>query len=154
MQLLQSPNRWSCLITSAAMVLDETVKNLVDELGQDGSEIWWPGLAEPFNRRAFHIQEIIELCCKRDVSLTPIELKPMCMPSGCGGYARSVTLRDPETRVLKHLQSKGILVGLGRHGGAHAAAWDGVKVYDPMGTVYSIADFTIQTFWKCNPIQL
>ena len=62
MKIQKQPNRWSCLPTSFAMILDVDVNELIRKIGHDGSEILWPNLEEPYCRRAFHIEEIAMVC--------------------------------------------------------------------------------------------
>src|SRR5260221_108718 len=76
MNLQKQPNRWSCLPTAFAMVLDISVKEVITEIGHDGSEIVYPNLEEPKCRRAFHIQELIDFAISIGVSVVPIEPLP------------------------------------------------------------------------------
>ena len=152
MRLIKSPNRWSCLLASAAMLLDTELKDLVDEIGHDGSEIIWPDSKEPFCRRAFHIAEIIELFDKRGFCLTPIECLPRSVPT-IDAEPFLVAFEANYQRIIRHMLAPGILVGYGPNGNPHAAAWNTIRVYDPMGDIYVRDDFTIRTFWKMLTIR-
>jgi len=146
MKIQKSPNRWSCLATSFAMVLDTPLQDLIKEIGHDGSEIAFPGLPEPYQRRSFHIQEFVEPCLRRGFLLCPVEGHPML-----GAMDRVIQVELPggnQARLVRMLQSfQGVAVGNGRIG-PHAVAWDRHQVYDPNGMIYAdFASFTIREFW-------
>lgn len=69
----------NCLAKAFSHVL--RCDNIYELIGHDGSEIIWPGLVEPFNRRAFHIQELINVAWKLGYSATPFETKLKSAPS-------------------------------------------------------------------------
>ena len=56
----KQPNGWSCLPTSFAIALGVPVSDIFDYLEHDGSEEVFPGREEPYNRRSFHPQELID----------------------------------------------------------------------------------------------
>ena len=153
MNLQRSPNRWSCLITSAAMILDTNVEVLIEELGHDGSEILWPKLPDPQRRRSFHIQEIIDLAINRDVWLTPIEAQPMSLPSPRGIEQLGLPIAPyrvemPSRRLNSYLKyRRAILIGQSIQGRPHSVAWDGQRVFDPIGEIVPIELFSLQTAW-------
>lgn len=82
MKFQSQPNMWSCSVTSAAMVMDEPVQDLIMRIGHDGGEIVFPDLPEPVCRAGFAIQEIIDAALKMGWSVTPIEAMPQCTPDG------------------------------------------------------------------------
>ena len=100
MQLQKQPNKWSCLPTSFAIVLNCPVQEIFDYLGHDGSEIIWPENKDPFNRRAFHIQEMIDFAYfEKDFYVTPFEFYPQSEVEGSevlyltkfsGGYEKRI----------------------------------------------------------------
>lgn len=176
MQLLTQPNHWTCLPTSAAMLLNMSLDDVLGHIGHDGSEIVWPDLPDPQRRRAFHIQEIVELALALDCSLTPIEQTPTFANSpefafetlgvAIDNHAKNSVLKEyyeevkaklhPITRKypLDHYLANynGLLIGLGSRGRPHAAAWNREEftVYDPCGERLLITSFTISTFWILN----
>ena len=77
MRLLRKPERWMCLPTSFAMVLDLPLSAIFDEIGHDGSQIIWPDLPEPTCRRGFHPQELIHVCLNHGHAATRVELYPV-----------------------------------------------------------------------------
>jgi hypothetical protein len=77
MEIQVQPNRWSCLPTAFAMVLDIPVSQIFDYLGHNGEAIVWPQLEEPRCRRSFHIQEMIDFCFSKKYSVTGIDAIPM-----------------------------------------------------------------------------
>lgn len=149
---LKSPNRWSCLATSFAMVLDVPLEELIEEIGHDGSEVIFPDLPEPLRRRAFHVQELIDCAIRRGVSVTPIEGLPAASPDS----RHTITLpqRDPSRRLRDYLVfHKGVLTGLSQSGNPHAVAWlgDDRCYYDPKDAEpHPLETFSIQTFWMCT----
>lgn len=69
-------NNWSCFPTAFAIVLGIDVKSIFEFCKHDGSEIIEPHLKEPFRRRGFHIQEIIDFVLSINKTVTPIEFCP------------------------------------------------------------------------------
>jgi hypothetical protein len=56
---MRQPTPWSCLPTAFAMTSGVSMKEILEVIGHDGSEICWPDLEEPFCRRGFCVQEIV-----------------------------------------------------------------------------------------------
>ncbi len=176
MRLLTQPNHWTCLPTSAAMLLNMSLDGVFEYLGHDGSDIVWPDLPEPLCRRAFHIQEIIEMALAFDCTLTPIEQNPMFANSpelafetlgvAIDNHAKNSVLKEYYEQIkarlhpVKRLREMrdylsaydGLLIGLGSRGRPHAAAWNSKEftVYDPCGERLLISSFTVTTFWVYN----
>lgn len=130
------------------MLLDESVDDLIKELGHDGTAEWWPEFPVPYNYRGIHLQEIVDLCLKKGKALVPIEL-----------YPRTASQKDPlvgrllwnHKTALQRFgemihQQLGILIGEGLKGG-HACAWDGHIVFDPNGRTYPITEFKVLECW-------
>lgn len=144
----------SCLIASAAMVLNVDIKTLFEVIGHDGSAVVLPLLPEPARRRGYHFQEIIDCALKLDYAVTPIEALPYSTPDGKSEYPIDFQI-DNKERLFNYMRnSRGILAGLGRQW-RHAMAWDGKHIYDPRGYVYSLCDckIIIDTFWMFNKIK-
>lgn len=134
LRLQLNRNGHSCILASAAMILEVNQQVLIDEIGHDGSEILWPDLKEPFCRRGFHMQEIIDCAWRRGYVILEISAKPVCIPY-YGAPLRVIPM--PEERFLQYVRNnKGILAGQ-LDGVGHACAWDGDLVYDPRGHIYS-----------------
>lgn len=132
MKLQRQPNSWSCLPTSLAIVLDIPVAEIFEEIGHDGSEKVWPNLPEPFCRRCFHLQEIVEVAYNNGFLSVLVEPIPQsCPPMDVQPY----TLLGFEELVLaKMAKHKGILMGTVKtNNQGHAIAWDGKRCYDPGG---------------------
>lgn len=58
--MIKQPNQWSCFPTALAIITGHPVKYIIDLIGHDGSEIIYPNMPEPFNRRAFVDDEIVK----------------------------------------------------------------------------------------------
>jgi hypothetical protein len=143
-----SPNKWSCLPTAFAMVIDRYVEDLIKDIGHDGSEIIWPELPEPYCRRSFHIQEILQTIWGYGVLAMPIQVSPVSMSHGSTRPYRVPVQFSPETRFRYIMTlASGVLIGETQNGQPHAVAWDGNKIFDPNGTTYGIESFVLETFW-------
>lgn len=163
MKIQRQPNTWSCILASAAMVLDTDCKTLTEMIGHDGSEIVLPSLPEPAKRRGFHLQEIIDCAIKLGYTVTPIEVLPYSTPDGKAEFPVNFKIRtdgnlfywDNKSRLLSYMKdTKGIITGLASQW-RHALAWDGKKIYDPHGLVYSFQDckIKIDCFWMFTKIK-
>lgn len=149
MKLLKQPND-SCLLYSAAMVLDELPKRLIREIGHDGQTVWWPKLSKSFQIRSFNIQEIIDCFIRRGLGLMPIYLYPCNVPPV--GMAQPKMVWDAhecDARFMNRIENvEAIITGQRITSQVpHAVAWDGKKIYDPMGKIYGIEDFVIKEAW-------
>ncbi len=130
------------------MALNMPLDKLLAQVGHDGSEILWPLLPEPFKRRAFHIQEMIDVAWWLGRTVTPFEPVPVSQ-----GHAEAspidVRMRvSPSERMSAVMAGQlGVITGATLRGQPHAVAWDGYDCYDPNGTNYSIERFQIGCFW-------
>jgi hypothetical protein len=136
-----------CLVFSLAMLLDEDVDVLIQELGHDGMQKVFKGPV-PHCYNGHHMQEIIDVCIGRGHSLTPVEY-----------FSRFASAIDPEDwRALYPSEDaalrfsrlianrRGILIGCYR-GHGHAVAWDGDIIWDPNGIQYPLSDFKPLECW-------
>src|SRR5262245_38829094 len=127
MNLQHSPNWWSCLPTAFAIALDVSVRELIAEIGHDGSDIIFPDQPEPYSRRSFHIQEFISPCLKRDYALLIVEAVPTIHPD--------YPIQFPEGNAFRIIELMkeyiGVLAGEHEGGKPHAMAWDKQHYYDP-----------------------
>ena len=133
----------NCLLYSFAMVLNVDPKELIDEIGHNGQEVWWPNRNKPYNLRGYHIQEMIDCCWRRGYAVTPISAMPAL------GVLESVQRVWDEKDALNRFESylngkKGVLIGSSF---AHACAWDGEKVFDPNGIIYDLSLFQVKEIW-------
>lgn len=136
-------NKWSCLSCAFAKVLDLPEKFIHDLAGHTG--------AEPHGDEAlgFHIQEMIKIALTMDKSVTPLDFIPICE------YMNADTryLND-RGYVLSQMENRvGVLTGYGLPSKTpHAVAWDGARIFDPNGTIYTRNDmqnhFVAETFWR------
>ena len=95
----KSPNGWSCLPTAFAIVLGVPVKNIIDFLNHDGSEVLWPNLPEPRCRRSFHVQEVINYCLANNYAVTESHRMLGLRPIGTNDVK---TFENP--RYLDHMK--------------------------------------------------
>lgn len=136
MRLIKSTDNFSCGLASLAMLLDADVDDLILELGHNGGELAWPDDTEPECFRGFSNQEFIDLCLRRNIALIEIIAQPQIynyrmVPKPI------MTLEESDQRIQSYMTgNQGIIVGMLESGARHAVAWDGERVYDPVGFVY------------------
>jgi hypothetical protein len=131
------------------MVLEVSTNWLIEKIGHDGSEVWWPGLPEPTCRRGFHIQEIIDIAFACGFTVTPFEARPVSR----GGTDIILPFRYPASyRILSIASGQpGVATGVNAAGIPHAIAWDGSRVLDCAGRITRLEDFGLQVFWAVCP---
>lgn len=94
---------------SGADLLLEDVEDLAKELGHTGDEIQWTHLEDPYRRRGFHPQEIIDLFYKRGYHLMIIEMYPKLIPAK--NELPVTAIKDNLNRMRKYLKNhNGILI--------------------------------------------
>ncbi|KKN04907.1 hypothetical protein LCGC14_1092740 [marine sediment metagenome] len=153
MKLRNNYAPWGCLLSSAAMVLDLTNEELIKLIGHDGGDIVFPGMPEPSKRQGFHIQEIIDIAVKLGYSVMAIEVMPASTTDGENNF--DIKIEDHHKRLMGHMNDHtGIITGRGRRW-PHAVAWDGEKVFDPVGKIYDFDDIKmgVQIFYRFSKIK-
>lgn len=154
MRLQTNPNSWSCLPTSAAMVLGMDKFGVIDYIGHDGSGIMFNDLKDPHCRRGFHMQEIIIVAWNFGFAVTPIEVIPCSTPGGGREFVVDFGISHTKRfqRWLKN--TKGIITGVVNNVG-HAVAWDGERCLDPRGRICAIndLDMNIDCYWIFQEIK-
>jgi hypothetical protein len=150
MKLQKQPNKWSCLPSAFAMAIDISVETIIEVVGHDGSEIIYPDLDEPYGRRSFHIQEMINVCMLNNTGVIPIQTNPVSYVDSEHIYSvPAIDVMDYYTELYS-----GVMVGLGLQGRPHAVAWDKKLVHDSNGLVYSLDKFRIETFFITTKINI
>ncbi len=153
MKLQTQPNRWSCLPTAFAMALDVKVGMILKWLGHDGSVVARPELPEPDCYLGFHIQELVGYAWWLGFATTPFEARPR---SVVGDQVVPIEFAAGNAqRLINVMQGRvGVLTGQSLpRGNHHAVAWDGQKIYNPNGTIQTLDDFAIGTFWCVTPLK-
>jgi len=152
MFLQTQPSQWSCVPTAFAMLFNMDAKDLIQEIGHDGSEVFWPEL-EPtqLGKRAFHPQECIDIGIKHGIYIVSIHVLPYT--------EHFVTTIKPKAiwseqfcldRFTRYLQNfEGVMTGTTGFNMGHAVAWDRKLVYDPRGHLKELskANFNPQIFY-------
>ena len=125
---------------------------LIRKLGHDGSQVIRPELSVPGCYLGFHIQELITAAWEYGYAVTPFEAKPRSHVNE-GTVAEINFPGGNVERMLKILESGyGVLTGQALpSGNHHAVAWDGYRVFDPIGQVKTLNDFAIVTYWRITP---
>ncbi len=150
MKLQRQPNVASCLATSFAIVLDVPVEEIFKELGHDGMDVVFPGLPGCRKYRVFHIQEMIDLCFRRNRAVTVVEARPNRQESDKVFELPG----DYHERFANHLRdSIGVLVGE-TFTRPHAVAWNGFeqKVYDPDDVIKQLSNLKLKLYLKVSLI--
>lgn len=145
------PNSWSCLLTSFAMAYDMPLADLIDIVGHDGSEICWPHLAPPNNRRGFHIQELIMAGNTLGFTVTPFEPQPVLISADKMFQGEPIPIvqdRWLERFVAVMSVGRGVITGETPRGARHAVAWNMGKVFDPSGQITDLDSFQVQCYWR------
>lgn len=126
------------------MILDIPVADLLQELGHNGTAVWWPEAVGFKRQRGFHIQEMIDVCWKKGFSVTLIEHGPTAQPDEHYEPKLYTTEETLMQRMQGYLDNNiGVITT-----GSHAVAWDGKQIYDPGGSIYIMKpDFEIREFW-------
>jgi len=146
----KQPNSWSCLPTAFAIAAHLPIQSFIHKIGHDGSDIVWPDLGEPMQRRSFHVQECVLALMRFGRVSTQIfttsaqtpksEVKPFI--TDYNALVAQMMLRFP-----------GVIIGSVK-GKNHAAACANGLIYDPNGLIYPInEDWQVWTFcpiFKCR----
>lgn len=157
MQLLEQPNRWSCTITSLAMLLDKPLRTLTLLLGHDGSEIILPNNPEPSCRRSFIMNELQDLANHYGKVLVPYDADPIA--ESLQTKYHLYHSEYAELRIDELMKGHpGLIEGAYALNKPHMVAWDGYKVYDPSGPKSYSFDSNLQKinilcFWRLFTIK-
>jgi hypothetical protein len=148
-----APNWWSCLPTAFAIVLDMPVRDLIFAIGHDGSQIVFPQFEEPYCRRAFHVQELIDPCMECGFALVIVEAVPILSGPDFTSL-QDVQLKGGNgVRLARYMHSyKGVLCGEREGHKAHAVGWDRESYYETNGTVTKVMEFNVREFLALIPI--
>lgn len=140
MRLQKQPNNWSCLPTAFAIVLNVDVPVIFKYLGHDGSEIIFPERESPYNRKAFHPQELVEYALEKHNRYVVQFDAEICRQNMYGDIKSSSDVRT----LLYYTESnhEKVLAGTDSNGKYHAVACDKYRnTYDPNGTIHSLNFF-------------
>ena len=155
MKHLQQPNRWSCMATSFAMVLDTTVDEVFRYTGHDGSDIAFPSLPEPHRRRGHTLYEMIHFALSKGISVVPFEPSYEHISLHSGGKQK--VLLNSELIDAFYKQSDMVLLGRMPHGASHAGTWSSYddRVFDPNGIRYFREKYpmTVELYLLCLPLK-
>jgi hypothetical protein len=144
MRIQLQPNKWSCIPTALAMLLDENVEDIINEIGHDGSEIICSNLSDPHGRIGFHPQEMVKICLERGKALIQFDGEVQTCKEEC----KSI-LHYRDYKYINGLMknNSGIILGV-INNRDHAVTWNHEEgcIYDPNGTKYAKGFFAIESF--------
>jgi len=118
------------------MVLDVSVDDIFKYTGHDGSEIVFPSLKEPNNRRGHTVYEMIEYAWTRGYATTPFAPE-YAHVSLASDEKIEVYLNSDLLQWLTRYKDL-VFVGTMPSGQGHAVAWnkDRQMILDPNGQAY------------------
>lgn len=136
------PNAWSCLATAYAICLNVPVEDIFKFLEHDGSEIIYPKVPEPYCRRSFHPQELMDYCyCIHNRYVMQIENEVALMNS-YNEQVYNVPLQKGRVEGYVRTHNTSVLSGQVKGNGRwHAVAYVGGTIYDPNGTTNKLSSF-------------
>lgn len=143
----QQPNVWSCVPTCFAMLLDIPVETIIEEVGHDGSEIIFPDLEEPYCRRGFTQQEMLDVCWKHGYAIVEITKNIVSCIEMIDGSYKTYEVPVSKERFDNYLVGTiGVLTGL-INDKYHACVWDGYKLISPDGLFYPLEKIEPMYYW-------
>lgn len=154
---------WACMAASFSMALGMEIAVFYTEIGHVGDELPY---ADGRTRRGFHIQECIDVALKRGYAVTEIQAYYGSRPSPTSNeQIPTKPLNECIDRFEAYAATckRGVITGeLHKDNGVrvgHAVAWDGEKIYDPRGKVYTLHnaaknDFMVASLWMLTRMEL
>lgn len=159
MILQMQPEMWQCAITSYAMALNVPIKWLIDRVGHDGSEILFPALKEPLNRRGHNIFELVKVGLRFGFTSTPIPLRPAILsPDGIEEVSVGTESDNSEFVSTQVMSSSGVIECYGP-AAYHMVAYEDGQIFDPRGCVFPFSitaceanDLYIYCVWRVESL--
>lgn len=163
MKLQTKPQRWLCAATAFAIALDIPLSEILARVGHDGSDVIFPHLAEPLNRRGHHVQELIGVALTLGHTITPIELWPVTGSHPDASFVYPIVLPGGKTanwlRVSNHIaNSRGTIEGMAANS-YHMVAYDHGRIFDPDGGEYDYSrehcekiGFLTRCLWRMDKL--
>jgi len=124
------------------MAFDADPLQMIEFIGHDGLEVWWPEARGERRLRGFHHQEMVDYGFCNGHSVIMVEAMPNL---GCNGKHRVIMEDYLQGRMNTYLQTfDGVLTS-----DKHAVAWNSAeqKCYDPNGYIYGIDNFSVREFF-------
>lgn len=148
---------WNCLAVAFSNASGIPIETINKEVGHDGGQVLWPDNKLPFDRCAFHTQEMIDVCLRHNLAVVMIEANPVRANQFDFKQFPVQFSVTPEKRLSRYLDTyNGVLKGLLRaNGHAHAVAWDSEKqiIIDPSRKVTNMNDLEIGWFFIVQPLK-
>jgi len=153
MKLQVQPNAWSCFPTAFAIIADVPIQQVFKTLGTDGSNIVFPELPAPINRRGFGVNEVIGFMVAMHWSVTPLGLAYEQCSRDYPNSMYTYRLSMPFIRGLMD-EYDGVITGHLPSGYGHAVAWNHEErlAYNPRGSVEDLISSTLEMdiFYLCS----
>jgi len=144
-----------CVVTAAAMILNDDPERIIEWIGHTGEEEIFPGCPPPFNQRGHSIEEIRDYAFKvHGCLLIHTVVDPILIPT------KGELLVDP-VRVFRddYLFSRAadyLMLGPALlTNKTHAVAYNNEtqEIYDPSGMIYDIRDFVFSDIYTALRIE-
>jgi hypothetical protein len=141
------PNAWSCLPTAFAIATGISLETLLQRIGHDGSSLLFNDASFPHDRRAFHVQEIIDALYDFHIFVSEIE----CCPRLCG-KEMTYSIFDNyviQSRWNKYSKNHNLVLINNKH----AVAWSykDKRIIDPSGHDCPLEKFPFHAYFLIQP---
>lgn len=146
---------WQCMPAAVACSLEVPFQKVIDAIGHDGSEINNQGLREPFCRRGFHPEEIMDAAIELGFVSTTVQYCPK-LAQYCSVEEFPIWSHQAnKKRFLHYLNTTtGIVMGYRDIPfGGHAWSYSKGERIDPdsTGEIKSVEDFfQTEFFWSMS----
>lgn len=145
MLIIEQPNLWSCMPAAFATVTGVPISTLLELIGHDGSEVVFPDLSDPQNRRGFVGQEITRSLLHLGFMFATFE----CIVPGYLDDEHFYQLEETDFVHEIMRDSIGVLGCIVKSTGRiHAVAWDGHQCYDPTGFIRPLDYYEVQVYYR------
>lgn len=150
MRLQNQPNPWTCTITSAAIVIDHPVSDLIELAGHSG-DLVLETESPPYDRPGHAHSEVADILYELGYHTMFIEADPQfLMPSG-----KAYRLYNDDDfcreRIIDYIKNhNGILSG-SFDGKPHSVAVVDKTIYDPRGQEYSFLNGQVFDLYNIEP---
>lgn len=123
--------RWSCTTCAFANLLGVTQEEFEENIKHDGSEVVYPQLQEPRNRRGFNDQELVDSCLNFGIPVTMI-LYNFQVTDGTSEPKWAMTDVEAKSRMDYYTKNyNGVLFGLLSSGSRHCLINYNGERHDP-----------------------
>lgn len=123
---------WTCMADAFSRALGVKPEDIYQFLGHDGGEIVAPSLPDPFSRRGFHVQEMIDFCASCGRAVMEFQRWPALAYPQAGDLIKEILTKDQAERRWQSILSRynGVIEGVRENHKKHAVAYSCNTIYD------------------------